>query len=177
MGDHGHGEPVQQEIKSAFGFRNLKPKTRQERRGSKDKVALERSRLMARAGWEARMHQKNAPETTAGLTSCRPGDEGYMSNADRFHSDTAGEALKEREEESIKKHAAHQFRRNNAKNRDENRWEKTEQQQHNDEARIQLIRENPNMTTYRGPKKNSSNVAYDITNLQYRQDTTGEAQQ
>jgi len=176
MGDHGHNA-VQEAPKSAFGFRNIRAKTRSERRGMKDKVALERSRIMQRAGWEARMHQKNAPETTAGLTMCRPGDEGYMSNADRFHSDTVGEAYKERQEESVKKHAAHNFRRENARRRDEGRWEKTEQQQHLEEERIQNIREDPNLVAYRGPRKNSSLVAYDITNLQYRQDTTGEAQQ
>ena len=101
MGDHG--QPAAVEIApSAFGFRNIRPKTRGERKGMKDKVALERSRLMERSGWQARMHQKNAPETTAGLTSCRPGDEGYLSNSDRFHSDTVGEQLLEREEASKK---------------------------------------------------------------------------
>ena len=121
MGDHGHGPASQEAPQSAFGFRNIRAKTRSERRGMKDKVALERSRIMQRAGWEARMHQKNAPETTAGLTMCRPGDEGYMSNADRFHSDTVGEAYRERQEESGKRQAAHNFRRENARRRDEGR--------------------------------------------------------
>jgi len=176
MGDHG--QPAAVEITpSAFGFRNIRAKSRTERKGMKDKVALERSRLMERSGWQARMHQKNAPETTAGLTSCRPGDEGYLSNSDRFHSDTVGEQLLEREEEARKRQAAHVFRRENARKRDESRWEKTELMQHTQEERIQRIREDPTLMPFRGPKKNVSNVAYDITNLQYKQDTNGEAQQ
>lgn len=178
MSDHdNHGGPVIEPPKSAFGFRNIRQKTRAERRGMKDKVALERSRLMVRSGWEARMHQKNAPETTSGLTSCRPGDEGYLSNADRFHSDTVGEQYRERQETSVKRNAAHNFRRENARKRDEDRWEKTEHMQHEAEERIHRIREDPNLVVFRGPRKNASNVAYDITNLQYKQDTTGEAQQ
>ena len=178
MADNGHGQNAAPAVQpSAFGFRNIRAKTRSERRGMKDKVALERSRLMQRSGWEARMHQKNAPETTAGLTSCRPGDEGYLSNADRFHSDTVGEAYRERQEEAVKRKAAHNFRRENARRRDETRWEKTESVQHQEEERIQQIREDPMMVAYRGPRKNNSNVAYDITNLQYKQDTSGEAQQ
>lgn len=177
MGDHGHKSAVVEVLPSAFGFRNIRAKTRSERRGMKDKVALERSRLMERSGWQARMHQKNAPETTSGLTSCRPGDEGYLSNSDRFHSDTAGEQALEREEAAAKRHAAHIFRRENARKRDEGRWEKTELQQHAEELKIQKIREDPTIMPYRGPKKNVSNVAYDITNLQYKQDTNGEAQQ
>ena len=176
MGEHGH-EPAMEVEKSAWGFNNIRPKSRAERKGMRDKVALERSRLMARSGWAARMHQKNAPETTAGLTSCRPGDEGYLSNSDRFHSDTVGEQAHERQVAHEKKMAANQFRRENTRKRDEERWEKTEMLQHVAEERIQKIREDPNMIPYRGPKKNSSNVAYDITNLQYKQDTNGEAQQ
>jgi hypothetical protein len=56
-----------------------------------DKVALEQSRIRQRVGFEARMHKANAPETTDGLTSCAVNAAGYISNSDRFHSDTAGE--------------------------------------------------------------------------------------
>jgi hypothetical protein len=111
------------------------------------------------------------------LTSCRPGDEGYLSNAERFHSDTAGEQFQERVEAAEKRKAAHNFRRENARRREENRWEATDKLQHMEEERIQKIREDPSIVAYRGPRKNNSNVAYDITNLQYKQDTTGEAQQ
>lgn len=176
MGDHGV-PPEGEVVKSAFGFRNIRAKTRGERRGMRDKVALERSRLMERSGWQARMHQKNAPETTAGLTSCRAGDEGYLSNAERFHSDTAGEEYAERMKDATKRQQSSVFKREKARVREEARWENTERAQSEVEQRMQVLRENPDSDgIYRGAKKNLSNVAYDITNLQYKQDTAGEGQ-
>lgn len=62
----------------------------------KDKVALEQSRLNQRVGFEARMHRANAPSSTNALTSCAPDGAGYISNADRFHSDTSGEEYEKR---------------------------------------------------------------------------------
>lgn len=173
----GHEEIIPSVPSSAWGFKNIKAKTRAERRSTRDKVALERSRLMARSGWQARMHQKNCPETTFGLTSCRPGDEGFMSDSDRFHSDVAGEEFNKRAEKSKKAHEAQLFRRERARRRDEDRWAKNESLQNEEEAKLQRMRDNPSIMGYRSSKKNQSNVAYDITNLQYKQDTTGEAQQ
>ena len=60
---------------------------------------------------------------------------------------------------------------------DEDRWAKNEALQNEEEAKLQRMRDNPSIMGYRSSKKNQSNVAYDITNLQYKQDTTGEAQQ
>ena len=38
------------------------------------------------------LHQReNAPATSAGLTSCPEDAAGYITNLNRFHSDTAGE--------------------------------------------------------------------------------------
>lgn len=162
---------------SAWGFRNIRPKPRSERRSAKNKVELERSRLMARSGWQARLHQKNCPETTFGLTSCRPGDEGYMSDNDRFHSDVAGEEYEMRLKAHERSQQAEVFRRERARRRDEDRWAKNEKIQNHEEEQLQKIRENPHLPGRRTGKKNMSNVSYDITNLQYNQDTSGEAQQ
>lgn len=62
-----------------------------------DKVALEKNRIQNRVGFEARIHRANAPATTAGLTSCSTDGAGYMSSADRFHSDTSGEEFEHRQ--------------------------------------------------------------------------------
>ncbi len=82
---------------SSFGFRNIKPRTRRERLAANDKTATEKLRLEQRVGQEARQHRSNAPETSAGLTSCTPDGAGYIKNADRFHSDTAGEDYEARQ--------------------------------------------------------------------------------
>lgn len=58
------------------------------------------------------MHRENAPETSAGLVTCVDGGAGYLSNADRFHSDTCGEEMAHRQEQIRKKQAAIEFRKN-----------------------------------------------------------------
>ena len=156
--------------------RNIRPSLREQRVRKNDKVALERSRLMARSGWQARMHQKNAPETTAGLTSCRPNDEGYLSNADRFHSDVAGEEFELRQEALRKQQQGMLFRREKMRVREEDKWKKFEEDQQAQELFWTKVREDKNLQVRRTAKKNVSNVAYDITNLQYNQDTSGEMQ-
>lgn len=97
---------------SSFGFRSIRPKTRDERRGFNDKVLLEKSRLDQRVGYEARIHQTNAPASSSQLTSCVADGAGYISNADRFHSDTAGEEYAARQEALNKKNRAIEYRRN-----------------------------------------------------------------
>lgn len=58
------------------------------------------------------MHQQNAPDTSAMLTSCPTNAAGYLSNADRFHTDTAGDEFVSRQDQNRKKQAADDFRRN-----------------------------------------------------------------
>lgn len=155
-------------IPSAYGFRSIVPKTRKQRVEARDKVALERSRLDARVGFEARMHQANAPATTAGLTQFVKGGAGWMSNADRFHTDTAGEEKLERLKKLNKDLEAREYRRNKAIVREETRWKK-----YDDEVTKEQIREQSMRETGLKAKKNKSNVAYDITTTQYNQDVQG----
>lgn len=77
-----------------------------------DKVALEKNRINQRVGFEAKIQRANAPATSADLTSCGEHGAGYLSNADRFHSDTAGEEFQHRQEINRKKDRAIDFRRN-----------------------------------------------------------------
>jgi hypothetical protein len=138
----------------------------------KDKGALERNRLNERAGWQARQHRQNAPENSSMLTSCTHDAAGYLSNADRFHTDTAGEEYQARQEQYKKKLAANEFRRNIVAKREEDRWVATETKAKIEDDYWNKIREEGNKA-----KKNESNVAYDILSLQYNQDEEGEAQQ
>ena len=91
--------------------RSIKPKTRFERRSLKDKVALEKNRIKQRTGFAARIHNANAPETSAGLTSCVTGGAGYLSNSDRFHTDVVGEEYANRMQEMEKKKQVAEFKR------------------------------------------------------------------
>jgi hypothetical protein len=155
-------------VQSAFGFRSIIPKSRKERLALRDKVALEKSRIDCRVGFAARMHQKNAPATSAMLTQFEKGGAGYISNSDRFHTDTSGEELQVRKEKYRKELEAVEYRRGKAIMREETRWKAHEDQMRIDEEKIQNVR-NLGIKA----KKNKSAVAYDITTTQYNQDVEG----
>jgi hypothetical protein len=97
---------------SSYGFRSIKPKSREERRAMNDNATLEKNRVNQRVGCEARMIQANTPKHSSQLTSCVSEGAGYISNADRFNCDTAGEEYAARQEALQKKNRALDFRRN-----------------------------------------------------------------
>lgn len=134
----------------------------------KDKVALERNRINNRVGWQARMHQQNAPESSALLTSCSNGAAGYLSNSDRFHTDVVGEEYAMRQEKLKKQQAAMEFKRNMTSQRDLDRWNEMQEKAQKEEEYYHKLREEGSKA-----KKNQSNVAYDILTLQYNQDEVG----
>ena len=74
-------------VPSAAGFRNIKPMTRHERRALKDKVALEKDRLMKR------LKRRSCRERGEGLDEIRAPSRGrgLLADANRFHTDTSGE--------------------------------------------------------------------------------------
>jgi hypothetical protein len=135
-------------IPSAYSFFNIKPKSRNERKGMKDKVAIEKSRISQRVGHAARMQNANMPPTSAGLTSLEPGGASYISNADRFHSDTAGEAYEERQKAIHRMKEVTEYRRNKMTEREETRWNQIETKQQEDEQYWQIIREQGNYYYY-----------------------------
>lgn len=156
---------------SAFGFRSILPKTREQRFSLKDKVSLERNRINQRVGWQARMHKQNAPETSALLTCCSTGAAGYLSNADRFHTDVVGEEFAIRQEKLRKQHSAEDFKRTLAVKRAEDRWTQMEEKARAEDEYYNKLREDGTKA-----QKNVSNVAYDILTLQYNQDDIGAQQ-
>ena len=156
-------------VPSAYGFRVMKPKNRHQRLVAKDKVALEQNRISQRVGIEARMHRQNAPASSAGLTACVHSGAGYLSNADRFHTDTCGEEFLVREEVQRKKNAAVAFRSRQAENRENLRWQKQDDLMKKEEEYWKNLREDGC-----GAKKNQSLVAYDITSLEYNQTLAGD---
>lgn len=97
---------------SSYGFRNITPKSREERRAMNDNASIEKNRANQRVGCEARMNQANTPKHSSQLTSCVSEGAGYISNADRFNCDTAGEEYAARQESLMKKNRALDFRRN-----------------------------------------------------------------
>lgn len=155
-------------IPSSFGFRVMKPKTRHQRLVSKDKVALERERINARVGLEARIHQANSHSDSSGLTSCVEHGAGYLSDADRFHSDTSGEEFLQRQQNMKRQNETVEFRRRQSEEREKKRWNEQDQKLQKENEYWDNVRESG-----AGAKKNQSLVAYDITSLAYHQTLHG----
>ena len=117
------------------------------------------------------MQRENAPDTSAGLTTCVVGGAGYLSNADRFHSDTSGEERAQRQQDVLRKQQAIEFRRNQSIEREDSRWRRIEDKQQSDADKWNRLRENGTKSG-----KNQSSAAYDITNLQYHESDDGKQQ-
>ncbi len=137
----------------------------------KDKVALERMRISQRVGHAARLHNANAPENTSMLTSCRPGDAGYVSNSDRFHTDTSGEEYQSRQQAIDRAKKIDEMKRHVQIKRDEDRWQDVNSKMEREEDRWNKLRQDGSKS-----KKNTSNVAYNVVTMQYEQSIHGEQQ-
>lgn len=157
---------------SMFGFRNMKPRSRRERKAANDKTATEKLRLEARVGWEARMHRANAPETTSGLTSCTPIGAGYINNSDRFHTDTVGEEKEIRQQMMVKKQNIIEYHRQVSTMREDEKAKYNEMvKRKEDEHAVWLQNQSSSVL------KNSSGASYNITNQNYLNTPAGIEQQ
>jgi hypothetical protein len=94
-----------------------------------------------------------------------------MNDADRFHSDTAGEEYQNRQQGLVKKQRALEYRRNQATTREEDRYTRLEEKRHEESEKWNKLREDGSKAM-----KNKSKAAYDITTLQYYANDDGEAQ-
>ncbi|CAM9684014.1 unnamed protein product [Chrysoparadoxa australica] len=154
---------------SAYGFRNVRPLTRSEKRASKDKVALERQRLFNRAGNAARQYRDNMPPEGVSLTEAQPGAAGYIADADRFHSDVAGEELLRRKAVRDRKVQVTEVLREQRKEQEKKRWETMKTKEFDEELHWTQLRE----AGVKG-KKNESAVPYNMISLRYDQSYEGE---
>ena len=154
---------------SAAGFRNIKPMTRHERRALKDKVALEKDRLMKRSGLSAKLYRENAPQDSMGLTCPEPQAAGFLADADRFHTDTSGEEFLARKAKHEEKQLQYDQKRVSRVEREEARWQAIEEKKAEEEKYWDDQRES-------GAKamKNNSCVPYDAITLRYNDGLDGD---
>ena len=160
-----HGSP----LKSANGFRNILPMTRSQRRSQRDKVALEKDRLMKRTGLAARMHRENAPRTSDGLVVPEANAAGFCSDADRFHTDVAGEEFLKRRARYEREQTNYASKREGRVRQEEQRWAQLQEEKQNEDAYWSNQRE-----IGVKDKKNKSSVPYDALTLQYAPGLDGE---
>lgn len=151
------------------GFRNIKPLTREERKAQKDKVALEKDRLMKRTGLEARIYRENAPKTQMGLIVPETNAAGFLSDADRFHTDVSGEEYLARKAKHESKQAEYAHKRVLRAQREEERWEDIQQRKKEEEDYWDEQRQAGEKA-----RKNHSSVPYDPLTLRYNEGLDGE---
>lgn len=147
-------------------FHNIKPRTRNERLSVKDKESWEKDRLARRKGGFVRI---DTSVTGAAMTEYCTNAQGYMADAERFHTDTAGEAKIEREAKNTRQRMIVDQKRFDHLEKDEKRWQKLEQKQVDEDAKWDRHREE-------GVKalRNKSSVPFDPITLRYNADPAGE---
>ena len=151
---------------SASGFRNMKALSRVERFALKDKVALEKDRLMKRHGPEAKHYRANAPVQ---LITPEPDAAGFLSDADRFHTDVSGEEYLARRSKFEQKEMVLARKRVQGLQREESRWEEQMEKKAQEEAYWARQRDQGDKS-----KKNESSVPHDILTLTYAPGLEGE---
>ncbi|KAJ1446390.1 hypothetical protein M885DRAFT_546770 [Pelagophyceae sp. CCMP2097] len=151
------------------GFRNIKPLSRAERRSQHDKVALEKDRLMKRTGYEAKMYRENAPTSAMGLLVPETDAAGFLSDADRFHTDTSGEEFLARKMKYESKQASYAQKRVDRVEREEERWDVIQARKKEEEAYWDEQR-----SLGEKARKNHSSVPYDTLTLRYNDGLDGE---
>jgi len=151
------------------GFRNIRPKTRDERASASDTNAMEKNRILNRSGYEAREHRANAFENSAALIAPDKNAAGYQNDADRFHTDTSGEEFHSRQQKVADKAAYYDRVREMRGQSEDARWAAIAGSQDAEASYWQQSRED-------GAKalKNKSCVPYDTMSLEYNKDIDGE---
>mmetsp|Transcript_6894 Transcript_6894/g.16429 ORF Transcript_6894/g.16429 Transcript_6894/m.16429 type:complete len:225 (-) Transcript_6894:71-745(-) len=145
------------------GFRNIKPRTRQQRRQLADKETLEKSRLRERTGGYHKYIDYGK-----GLTSQQPGSAGYIPEADRFHTDVAGEEKLLRDARVARGEQIISARREANAAREGERWARIDAAARNEAERWDEIRE-----TGERAKRNKSSVPYNPLTLEYHESHEG----
>mmetsp|Transcript_47035 Transcript_47035/g.75313 ORF Transcript_47035/g.75313 Transcript_47035/m.75313 type:complete len:189 (+) Transcript_47035:193-759(+) len=147
---------------SEADFHNVAPRTREERLASNDKDALEKMRLDHRRGGHARFDGSKNPLLP---------DEGslsFMSEAERFGTDAAGEEFDKRQRKLLEKEEHYEKRRAMSYQREETRWAKVEMEHRYHEEH------NAEMMASDKAKRNASSVAYNPLTLEYNDTYNGE---
>ncbi|KAG7397723.1 hypothetical protein PHYBOEH_000262 [Phytophthora boehmeriae] len=101
-------------------FNNIPARSREQREAVCDKEQREKERLRARKEGFVRV---DTSVTGSAMLVYTPQSQGFMSDADRFHSDTAGEERVHRMEARNRVKMQDERRRQEAVNRDVLRWE------------------------------------------------------
>lgn len=143
----------------------MQPETRADRASKSDKTTLEKGRLLQRR--EKFTRYEDIGEPTVPTTNAV----GFMSDADRFHSDTAGEEKGVRDTSIQRREQKFENKRNTFLDREEGRWNNMETEREMEQQKLQVMQNSSKGT------RNHSSVAYDSITLEYHATPAGQQQQ
>lgn len=148
-------------------FHNINPRSRAERRAVCDKESWEKERLKQRKEGFVRIDPNVSGHA---MTEYDTRAQGFCSDADRFHTDTAGEQKRHRDQELLRQRLMADRKRTDNMQREEQRWNKIETELEQDTAKWNEHREN-------GKKafRNKGSEPYNLLTLTYNQDAAGSA--
>merc|ERR1711939_1201226 len=154
-------------MSSAFGFRNVKPLGRDEKKAMNDKESIEKQRLRERR--EEYFHfEEPIARKNGGVSAMAPGTVGWVPEADRFNTDSAyAEKMDQKGRREAEEHFWDARREANVR-REESRWDKME----GEEKRQMQIDENCQEAR---SKKNAGSIPYDPVTLRYHDTDDGNA--
>ena len=137
-------------------YHNIKPRTRKEREGMRDREATEKMRLKERTGG---YHQY---EEFPGIYHPEVNSHMYIPESERFDKDFAALEKKRREEEYQKKQQIIGAKREEVVNREVGRWKMMEDEEFRERERLEQ-----RQSSWKAGQKNKASAAYNPITLDY----------
>lgn len=146
-------------------FNNIPARSREQRVALQDKEQHEKARLRERKEGFVRI---DTSATGAAMLVYNPKSQGFMSDADRFHSDTAGEERAHREEHNARVKTHQERRRYDGVQREIKRWSDMDAASAADEKKWQAMRQSGTKAL-----RNKGGEAFNPITLQYNDGKDG----
>ncbi|KDO21736.1 hypothetical protein SPRG_13152 [Saprolegnia parasitica CBS 223.65] len=147
-------------------FKNISARTRDERKAVRDKETLEKDRLKARKEGFIRV---DTSISGSAMTVQAPGSQGFMSDADRFHTDVAGEEKVLRESRHAKHQLVYDHKRRDNQLREDQRWKTMDAKAAEEKQRWDRLRDDGGKA-----RRNKASCDYNLVTLKYNDGKDGE---
>ncbi|RHY95725.1 hypothetical protein DYB37_005523 [Aphanomyces astaci] len=149
-----------------MAFKNIQARTRDERKAVRDKETWEKDRLRARKEGYIRV---DTSISGSAMTVQAAGSQGYMSDADRFHTDVAGEEKVVRESRIAKHQMSYDTRRRDNQVREDQRWKAMDEKATEEKKRWDHLRDDGGKA-----RRNKSSCQFNPITLKYNDGKDGE---
>ncbi len=143
---------------SEFGFRNVLPRSRDQRNITSDRDAIERARLETRRDG----FRRGPDDEYANPLKPNDGSVAYINESERFYRDVAEEERREREARAERRDRVLAERRSETVRAEEERWRKFEEEKERESEKWAAKRENVHLG-----RSNNNSVPYNPITLSY----------